>query len=286
MINTEESAEFKLCYKDLIVWAHQTTCRPCSSNKPKKRSNDDLTNIDNDYNDDDDKSGEDLTQGSEHNINITQEELESNVNNNGDKAILKNISGKIESGKMTAIIGPSGSGKTTLMNFLSSRSTWAPDLYIDGELYLNNTLLKNLSKFKHIIGYVSQEDILINSISIKENLLTYAKLRGLRNSKERIGSIIDDLGLEKCQDTVVGTDMERGISGGEKKRTSIGVELVSDPKILFLDEPTTGLDAFTALEIMKKLKRLNRVSELGVVAVIHQPRQEIMELFDQVSVYI
>jgi ABC-type multidrug transport system ATPase subunit len=95
--------------------------------------------------------------------------------------------------------------------------------------------------------------------------------------------LIKDLDLEKCQDTIIGGSGERGVSGGEKKRTCIGIEMMSDPKVLFLDEPTTGIDAYTALEVMKHLKKLNQQEGLGVVTVIHQPRQEIVDNFDRVS---
>lgn len=197
--------------------------------------------------------------------------------------ILKSINGTINSEEMVAILGPSGSGKTTLMNFVSSRSNWDKKLFIDGELYLNNFYVKNLSRYKHLLGFVPQEDLIIEDLSIRQNLEQYGRLRGVPDFRDKAAKVIKDLGLEKCQNTTIGGETKRGVSGGERKRACIGVELMGDPKILFLDEPTTGIDAFTALEVIKTLQRLNEESGLGVVAVIHQPRQEIIEKFHRVG---
>jgi ABC-type multidrug transport system ATPase subunit len=183
---------------------------------------------------------------------------------------------------MVAILGPSGSGKTTLLNFISSRSNWDKKLYVDGELYLNNFQVKHLSKYKHLIGFVPQEDIIFENLTVRQNLETYGCLRGFPNYKEKATKLIQELGLEKCQDTMIGNQEERGVSGGERKRTCIGVELMSDPKMLFLDEPTTGIDAYTALEVMKNLRKLNQEKGIGICTVIHQPRQEIINNFDRV----
>lgn len=184
---------------------------------------------------------------------------------------------------MTAILGPSGSGKTTLLNFLSCRSNWDKNLYVDGQLSLNEEKVNNLSKYKHLIGFVPQDDILRVQTTIRENFETYGILRGLKNYKEKAQNLIEELELEKCAETIVGVDEIRGISGGEKKRTSIGVELMSDPKLLFLDEPTTGIDAYTALKVVQTLKNLNKTKNLGIVSVLHQPRKEIIHLFDNVK---
>lgn len=196
--------------------------------------------------------------------------------------ILKNMTGVIDYGAMTCIIGPSGSGKTTLLNFLSSRSNWDSKMYVDGELILNGKVVKSLSKYKNLIGFVPQEDILIEDGTIRQNLETYGNLRGLRDTDDRASDLIESLQLEKCADTKVGGPTERGISGGERKRLSIGIELMSQPKVLFLDEPTTGLDAYTALEVIKCVKNQSLKRKMSVIAVLHQPRQEIIDLFDQV----
>jgi ABC-type multidrug transport system ATPase subunit len=200
--------------------------------------------------------------------------------------ILKKLNGIIKSGSMTSIIGPSGSGKTTLMNFISSRSSWDANMYVDGQLLLNGQNVKNLSKYKHLIGFVPQQDILYEESTVRENLHIYGRIRSIPNYQEKAQEIIDNLGLTKCADTIVGNSMVRGISGGERKRACIAVELMGDPKILFLDEPTTGIDAYTALEVMTCLKKLNEDLKMSIVAVLHQPRQEILDLFNQVASFL
>lgn len=105
------------------------------------------------------------------------------------------------------------------------------------------------SSFKYIIGYVVQDDIISGTLTVKENIMFSANIRlpsnvSYNERKERVKRIIQELGLISCADTRVGTEFLRGISGGERKRTCIGMELVLEPKILFLDEPTTGLCLF------------------------------------------
>ena len=185
---------------------------------------------------------------------------------------------------MTAIMGASGSGKTTLINFLTSRSTRGSKILYDGKLLLNGATVQDLSPLKNIIGFVPQEDIVNREASIRENFEMYGKYRKIKNFKKRVEENISALDLNHCKDTIVGDEFRRGISGGELKRTSIGIELMSDPEILFLDEPTTGLDANTALDIVFHLRKLCNSRKMGIVAVIHQPRPEILEQFDQIIV--
>lgn len=185
---------------------------------------------------------------------------------------------------MTAIMGASGSGKTTLINVLSSRSIRDNKLMFDGQLYVNDMPVDDLSQIKNIIGFVPQEDIVPTEATVREVFELYGTLRGVQNLRVKVKQTIKDLSLTKCQKNIIGKTFERGISGGELKRTSIGIELMSYPDILFLDEPTTGLDATTALEIIMLLKKICVQRKVGIVAVIHQPRPEILEMFDQVLV--
>ena len=97
---------------------------------------------------------------------------------------------------------------------------------------------------------------------------------------EKVEKILQDLKLVKCQNTKIGGDLIKGVSGGERKRTSIGVELISNPSLIFLDEPTTGLDSYTATSLMKILKNLAN-SGRTIVQTIHQPNSEIYDLFDK-----
>lgn len=103
--------------------------------------------------------------------------------------------------------------------------------------------------YKYIVGYVVQDDIISGTLTVRENLMFSANVRlsdDVSNTErqERVTKVIQDLGLESCADTRVGTEFLRGISGGERKRACIGMELILSPKILFLDEPTTGLVPF------------------------------------------
>lgn len=103
--------------------------------------------------------------------------------------------------------------------------------------------------------------------------------------KQRVESLIKELGLQKCADTKVGNTFIRGLSGGERKRTSIGVELITNPSLLFLDEPTTGLDSTTALNVLEVLKNL-ALHGRNVVSTIHQPSSEIFNQFDNLLLMV
>ena len=199
------------------------------------------------------------------------------------KAIIKGISGHIKPGTMTAIIGPSGSGKTTLMNFLSGRQNSSQQFQTYCEYFIDDTKIESVNEFKNIIGYVLQDDIMDTRMTPRQLFEFYAKFRGRKDFKEKAQEVIEEMGLEKCANTVVGGLFVRGISGGERKRTSIGIELISEPNLLFLDEPTTGLDSTTALEIMKNIADL-RDRGITVISTIHQPSDEIMAHFDKVLI--
>lgn len=108
------------------------------------------------------------------------------------------------------------------------------------------------------------------------------KLQGDEQRKlGRVNSIIQQLKLTKCQNTRIGGPLVKGVSGGERKRTSIGVELITDPSLIFLDEPTTGLDSFTATSVMETLGDLARHEQRTVISTIHQPNSDIFEQFDR-----
>lgn len=112
----------------------------------------------------------------------------------------------------------------------------------------------------------------------------YAKLRGLENPSQTSQDIIDYLNLERAADTIIGDNVKvRGISGGEKKRVNVGIELVSSPNLLFLDEPTTGLDSTTAFEVLHHIQNLKR-SGITVITTIHSPSAEILEMFDNLII--
>ncbi|EGR32908.1 hypothetical protein IMG5_067050 [Ichthyophthirius multifiliis] len=202
---------------------------------------------------------------------------------NEKKQILKDLSGSIKPGNFTAILGPSGSGKTTLLNFLSGRLV-ANNMEIEGSLYLNGQKIDDMGNYSNQIAYVMQDDILLATFTPYEAFKFSADMR-LKDISEdekiqKVKSLIKLLGLEKCKDTKVGNAIIRGISGGERKRTSIGVELLTNPSILFLDEPTTGLDSITSLNVIELLKKLSHIG-VNVISTIHQPSSEIFVIFER-----
>lgn len=121
-------------------------------------------------------------------------------------------------------------------------------------------------------------------MTVKECLEFAAKLKLPGTDAEktaRVNLLIADLKLHKCKDTKIGGPLVKGVSGGERKRTSIGVELITDPSLIFLDEPTTGLDSFTATSVMEILRNLAIDEGRTVISTIHQPNSDIYEMFDR-----
>ncbi|KAF2733123.1 ATP-binding cassette sub-family G member 2 [Polyplosphaeria fusca] len=177
-------------------------------------------------------------------------------------------------------MGASGAGKSTFVKVLMGKAKATT-----GIISINGTP-RNISDFKKIIGYVPQDDIVLPELTIRENLLHSARIRLPRTWKseeieKHVDTLIDCLHLSHVQDSLVGDIIKPIISGGQRKRVSIGIELVAAPMVLVLDEPTSGLDATSALSI---IKLLNSLSSLGVtvICIIHQPRQEIFHSLDRV----
>ncbi|XP_054846034.1 broad substrate specificity ATP-binding cassette transporter ABCG2-like [Eublepharis macularius] len=197
------------------------------------------------------------------------------------KDILTDISGVMKPG-LNAILGPTGSGKSSLLDILATRKD---PRGLSGEILING--YPQPPHFKRMSGYVVQDDIVMGTLTVRENLEFSAALRlpssmSSQEKKEIIDQIIVELDLTKVVDAKVGTQFTRGISGGEKKRVCIGLELITHPPILFLDEPTTGLDSSTANAVMELLKRMS-VSGKTIIFSIHQPRYSIFRLFDSLT---
>eukprot|EP00903_Cladosiphon_okamuranus_P021625 g19883.t2 len=204
----------------------------------------------------------------------------------GVKHILRGVSGAVESGQILAIIGSSGAGKTSLLDVLVGKvSANNKGLNITGSITVNGQPMSK-SFFLENAAYVPQEDRLWSALTVRENLMFACKMYNPEMShsdcNQRVDTVLASLGLEGCQHTKVGNIFLKGISGGQKRRTSIAVELVVQRKILFLDEPTSGLDAASASEIMALLRRL--ASETGVIIItsVHQPSSRVFNSFDQV----
>uniref|UniRef100_A0A8C2AUV6 ATP-binding cassette, sub-family G (WHITE), member 2c n=1 Tax=Cyprinus carpio TaxID=7962 RepID=A0A8C2AUV6_CYPCA len=155
-----------------------------------------------------------------------------------------------------------------------------------GQVLVDNTIVT--SDLRLCSAYVVQNDILMGTLTVRENLAFSANLRLSRkeyssaDKQMRVDSVIQELGLKDCADTKIGTMFLRGVSGGEKKRCSIGMELITAPSLLFLDEPTTGLDANTANSIMELLQKLSKKGKT-VIFSIHQPRYSIFSQFDHLT---
>ena len=185
-------------------------------------------------------------------------------------------------------MGQSGSGKTTLLNILSCRQKIPTNSQYTKEVLVNNIPL-NSNNFGKIAAYVMQDDILLSTMTPFESLTFAANLR-LNCSKEerkaRVNLLISDLMLKKCANRTIGSIIDGGISGGEKKRTAIGVEMITDPQIIFLDEPTSGLDSFTAYSLIKVIKRLCLNQNKTVISTIHLPSSDIFNMFDRLILLI
>ncbi|KAJ3179619.1 hypothetical protein HDU87_002825 [Geranomyces variabilis] len=200
------------------------------------------------------------------------------------KTVLKDVSGEIVPGRMTAIMGPSGAGKTTFMSVLMgkvSRTT--------GSLFINGAE-GEMKKFQKIIGFVPQDDIMLRELTVRENILHAARVRcpsaWTASEVETLADqILESLNLSHVANTIVGDEFKRGVSGGQRKRVNIGMELASTPLALFLDEPTSGLDSTAALSISRTLKQITNLG-LTVVSVIHQPRYEIFADFDDILLLV
>jgi len=179
------------------------------------------------------------------------------------KRILKDVSAHIPGAGLTAIIGSSGSGKTSLLNVMSSRMG-TTHLSQSGSVTFSTHAANPVASADHEdirTAYVMQQDILLPTLSVRETLRYAADLHHstTKSRTQRMAMVeqtITDLQLTACAETKIGNSTHRGCSGGQKRRTSIGVQLLADPSVLFLDEPTTGLDAASALQVISTLKGL------------------------------
>jgi len=199
--------------------------------------------------------------------------------------ILKDVFGKAEVGKTTAIMGASGAGKTSLFQVLTGRLPTQGDLVQEGEIFLGGVKVDPRNReHRKLFGYVAQEDSLHETSTPREALRFSAKLRLPRTTTDdEIEALVDKklkaLGLEQAADTIIGGGFKKGISGGQKKRVSIGVELIASPSIIFLDEPTSGLDSYAAAQVMQLLDDVAKAGNI-VLFTIHQPSSKVFSSFD------
>jgi ABC-type multidrug transport system ATPase subunit len=215
----------------------------------------------------------------------------------GNRQILDGISGCVKPGQIMAIMGASGAGKSTFLDILAKKDKKGS---ITGTTLVNGREVSD-NEFRKVVGYVDQEDTLMPTLTAYETVLYSALLRlpremSLEAKKYRTLETMQELGILGIKDMTIGSSGRlmvrvinpstksptgnRSISGGEKRRVSIACELVTGPSILFLDEPTSGLDAYNAYNVVESLASLARDYNRTVVLTIHQPRSNIVSLFD------
>lgn len=197
-----------------------------------------------------------------------------------EKTILNGITGIVCPGEILAMLGPSGSGKTTLLTALGGRLNGK----LSGKITYNGHPFSGAIKRR--TGFVAQDDVLYPHLTVTETLLFTALLRLPKTlthdeKLQHVERVIAELGLTRCQNSMIGGPLFRGISGGEKKRVSIGQEMLINPSLLLLDEPTSGLDSTTAQRIITTIKRLASGGRT-VVTTIHQPSSRLYHMFDKV----
>lgn len=188
-----------------------------------------------------------------------------------------------ESGRLVGLMGPSGAGKSTLLEILNGNLL--PSV---GEVLLNGiSIHQNPEAIKGVIGYVPQDDLLIEELTVYQNLYYAANLCFGDYTKEQIHKLVNltliSLGLSDISHLKVGNPLDKTISGGERKRVNIALELLRAPSVMFVDEPTSGLSSRDSLNIMDLLKELTLSGKL-VFVVIHQPSSDIFKMFDKLLI--
>lgn len=201
----------------------------------------------------------------------------------GGKLGLRDVNINEESGKLIGIMGGSGAGKSTLLNVLNGNETPS-----GGAVTING---KNIHTERNLIegvvGHVSQDDLLIEELTVFQNLFYNAKLcfGNLPDEEieKRCNSLLADIGLSETRHLKVGSPLEKTISGGQRKRLNISLELIREPSVLFVDEPTSGLSSRDSENIMDLLKELALKGKL-IFVVIHQPSSDIYKMFDKLMI--
>lgn len=188
-----------------------------------------------------------------------------------------------ESGRLVGIMGASGAGKSTLLNLLNG--SYHPTT---GQITINGVDIHNEPEnIEGVIGYVSQDDLLIEELTVFQNLYYNAKLCFAQMSEteitKRVIDVLSSIGLYEAKDLKVGSPMDKTISGGQRKRLNIALELIREPAVLFVDEPTSGLSSRDSENIMDLLKELALKGKL-IFVVIHQPSSDIFKMFDNLLI--
>ncbi len=196
---------------------------------------------------------------------------------------LRNINISEEQGRLIGVMGASGAGKTTLLNVLSGI-----EKPTQGEVLINNfNLHTNKEELNGVIGLIPQDDLLIEELTVFDNLYYNAKLcfkdKGEEELKSLVNETLQNLGLFERRNLKVGSPLNKMISGGQRKRLNIALELIRQPSVLFVDEPTSGLSSRDSENVMNLLRELALKGKL-IFVVIHQPSSDIYKMFDKMFI--
>lgn len=196
---------------------------------------------------------------------------------------LKGINFIEESGKLIGLMGGSGTGKSTFLNILNGNITPT-----NGNVKINGfDVHKEKAKLEGVIGFISQDDLLIEELTVYQNLYYNTKLcfKDLSDLsiKKKVLTVLSAVGLTEVKHLVVGNPLDQKISGGQRKRLNIALELIREPSVLFVDEPTSGLSSRDSENIIDLLKELSFKGKL-IFVVIHQPSSEIFKMFDRLFI--
>ncbi|KAI0683161.1 P-loop containing nucleoside triphosphate hydrolase protein [Cytidiella melzeri] len=208
-----------------------------------------------------------------------------------EKTILTDVSGRVETGEMLAVMGPSGAGKSTILDIISKRTdathgTVRDTILRHGCVYQLTVNGAEDFDMRSLASYVEQSDALLGVLSVRETIDFAARLSLDPSTprciiRERVETTIAELGLIDVANSRIGNAVQRGISGGQKRRVTIGSALVTMPRILLLDEPTSGLDSRTSREVISAIKSVAQRHNVMVIASIHQPNWDTFALFDR-----
>ncbi|XP_015883601.3 ABC transporter G family member STR [Ziziphus jujuba] len=203
---------------------------------------------------------------------------------NKEAYLLNDISGQAARGEILAIMGPSGAGKSTFLDALAGRIAQGS---LEGSVRIDGKPV-SASYMKMVSSYVMQDDQLFPMLTVFETFMFAAEVRlppsiSRDEKKKRVYELIDQLGLQSAMHTYIGNEGRRGVSGGEKRRVSIGIDIIHKPSLLFLDEPTSGLDSTSAYSVVEKVKDIAQGGSM-VLMTIHQPSYRIQMLLDRIIV--
>ncbi|KAF8014540.1 hypothetical protein BT93_H0377 [Corymbia citriodora subsp. variegata] len=199
--------------------------------------------------------------------------------------LLNDISGQAMRGEVMAIMGPSGAGKSTFLDALAGRIAQGS---LQGSVRIDGKPVNSTSYMKMISSYVMQDDQLFPMLTVFETFMFAAEVRlppsiSRAEKRKRVYDLLEQLGLQSTTHTYIGDEGRRGVSGGERRRVSIGIDIIHKPSLLFLDEPTSGLDSTSAYSVVEKVKDIARGGSI-VLMTIHQPSYRIQLLLDRITV--